>query len=172
MLTLTETVETLDPALRRILEENQQPNFVLWLQDYLESFVQFLISSVMTVFLITLTVWGVTRIVKYWKSDAIRSHELQQWLQVESNKDIKNLETKVNWIVKGATVRFQKNQVIIKVPIKGWWQLYEHIYCQREVRKRLDSAEFRELLSTHYSGYRFGDVIANRNCYIIKGEAY
>lgn len=98
---LTLTVETLDPALRRILEENQQPNFVLWLQDYLESFVQFLISSVMTVFLITLTVWGVTRIVKYWKSDAIRSHELQQWLQVESNKDIKNLETKVNWIVRG-----------------------------------------------------------------------
>lgn len=169
MIVLT---ETLDPTLRRILETDQQPNFVIWLQEYLESFMQFLISSIATTFIIILTIWGISRIFKYWKSDAIRSYELQQWLQVKSSKDIKSLETKVNYIVKGATVRFNKNQVIIKVPTKGWWQMYEHIYCQREVRKRLDSIEFRQLLKTHYSGYRFGDIVANQNCYLIKGEAY
>ncbi|CCI86269.1 hypothetical protein [Lactobacillus gigeriorum] len=169
---ITLTTETLNPTLRKILEENQQPDFLIWLQEYLESFVQFLISAIATAFIIALAIWGFSRIVKYWKSDAIRSHEVQRWLQVEASQGIKTLESKVNWIVKGSTVRFHKNQVIIRVPTKAWWQLYETIDCQREVRKRLDSTEFRELLSTHYSGYRFGDIIANRNCYILKGEAY
>lgn len=169
MIYLTENI---DPNLVRILDENEHPNFLLWLDQYFQSVFEFLVTAIFTLFLIVIAVWGMTRIFKYWKSDAIRSHELQQWLQIDNNKDTKSLETKVNRIVKGSTVRFRKNQVIMKVPTKGWWQLYEHIYCQREVRKRLDSAELRELLSTHYTGYRFGDIVANQNCYILKGEAY
>lgn len=166
------TTETLDPTLRRLLVEDSQPNFFVLLDEYLESFLQFLISSIFAVFYMVVAVWLISRLIKYWHSDPIRSHEVQRWLQVESDDRIRTVQSKVNWIVKGSTVRFVKNQVIIRIPTKGWWQGTEHIDCQREVRRRLDSPEFRELLSIHYSGYRFGDIIVNRNCYIVKGEAY
>ena len=169
MITLT---EALDPTLRRILEEDQQANFIWNLENYMSSYIHFLLCSIFTTLFIILAIWGASKIIKYWHSDPIRSHELQRWLQVESKHDIRTVESKVNKIVKGSTVRYFKNQVILKIPTKGWRQGYEHIDCQSEVRRRLDSSEFRELLRVHYAGYRFGDIVVHQNCYVIKGEAY
>lgn len=168
MISLTETV---NPYLKEILN-TQENNFFLEMENYMESFVQFLLLSIISVIILLLAVWAISKIIKYWNADANRSHEIQKWLQVTEGLNTKTVESKVNWIVKGATVRFYRNQVIIKVPTKGWWQGYEHIDCQKEVKRRVESPEFKELLGTHYKGYRFGDVIAKRNCYVIKGENY
>lgn len=66
MITLT---EALDPTLRRILEEDQQANFIWNLENYMSSYIHFLLCSIFTTLFIILAIWGASKIIKYWHSD-------------------------------------------------------------------------------------------------------
>ena len=169
MIFLTQQV---DPYLRKFLENNQEVNSVYRLDYYFQSFIGFVLCGAFTIICILLTALVVTRIIKYWQADPVRSFEIQRWLKVKEKLETRTIESKVNRIIKGSTVRFNNNKVVIKVPTKFWWETFDNISCRHEVKRRLGTLEFKEFLSTHYHGYRFGDVVAKRNCYILVGEVY
>ena len=160
----------MDPVVREILEDNQQVNGVFWLKAYMDSFIHFVLCAVFTIIGLVFTAYVVYKIFKYFQADFVRSKEIQHLLQVRNG--LTTVETRTNTIVKGATVRFNANRVIIKVPTKCWWEVFENVGCRHEIRRRLESLEFKEMLATHYHGYRFGDIESKENCYILMGEVY
>ncbi|MDB6257311.1 hypothetical protein ODU75_05440 [Lactobacillus amylovorus] len=163
--------DSVSPDLIKYLE-SENNSFVDQVDRYLQSFLQFLLISILTTFLLVLTVWGLSRVAKYWKADLVKSNELQHSLLVETKIGMRNVESKANRIVKGSVVYFRRNQVVLKVPTKGWWQLWTQIEVQREIKARISTPEFKEWLTTHYGGYRFGDLIAHDKYYELIGEAY
>lgn len=168
MITLTKNV---DPYLKWILN-TQENNFFVEIQNFMASFVEFLLLAIISVIFLLLAIVVIFKIAKYWKADVLHSLEIQHGLQVNEGLDSKTIETKTNKIVKRATVRFNTNKVIIKVPTKLWYEGFDDIGCRHELRRRLNSFEFKEFLSTHYHGYRFGDPLLKRDYYLLVGEVY
>ena len=165
------TTESVSPDLIKYLE-SENNSFITQVDYYIQSFLAFLITSVLTTLLLLFTIWIIARVIKYWKADLVKSAELQHGLLVDTNYGMKSIVYRVNRIVKGSIVCYRRNQVVLKIPTKNWWQVWTQVEAQREIKKRITAAEFHEWLATHYSGYRFGDLVVHENYYELIGEVY
>lgn len=152
--------------------ESENNSFDVQVDRYLQSFLAFLIIAVVTTFILIVAIWVLTRFKKYWTADLVRSKELQHALMVDAKWGMKSIENTANKVVKNAVVIFRRNQVVLRIPIKTWWQVWTSIEVQEEVKRRINTPEFKEWLVTHYGSYHFSEVVPHKNYYELVGEAY
>lgn len=134
-------------------------------------FFQHLFFQLMSSILLTISIIFVIMIIfkfkKYSGKDFWESIALQQSLLKSSQTPF---QSKVNSIIKRATVEYVSNKIKIVIPNKLWWQPTSHIDLTNEVLKRIESREFKDFLSSTYPEYSFTSIIRGKNCYIIIGE--
>lgn len=141
-------------------------------EHYLTDLVYMVMSATLTIFFVAVAIIIILFVVKYYKSNLAESLKVQNALQKEMYGNQTVVQVKGNWLARKTTVKFVNNQLIITCPTKFWYQISPHVDLTREIQSRIESREFREFLSTHYSGYTFAQPIHKTNSYVLIGEAY
>ena len=59
------TTESVSPDLIKYLE-SENNSFITQVDYYIQSFLAFLITSVLTTLLLLFTIWIIARVIKYW----------------------------------------------------------------------------------------------------------
>lgn len=127
-----------------------------------------LMNGILLTILVIFLIFIIFKIKKYKGKDFFESLAVQHSLLKSSQTPI---QTKVNLIVKRATVEYTSNKIKIIIPNKLWWQPTSHIDLTNELLRRVESREFKDFLSSTYPEYSFTSTIRKYDCYVIIGQA-
>lgn len=130
--------------------------------------LHFTIAIALILIIIAATYWYLS----FHGRALIPSLRLRRTLRIWTNPDTDgaNSVMAANVAISGATVEFSPRKVIIRVPVKTWWQSIPSVTVRQDIRERLESKGFQDYLESEFPDYVMSPVRNHGKYLTIIGE--
>ncbi|AOT55861.1 hypothetical protein [Weissella soli] len=130
--------------------------------------VHFTIAFAVILIIMAATYWYLS----FHGRPLIPSMRLRRTLRIWTNPetDGANSVMAANVAISGATVELSQRKVIIRVPVKTWWQFSPSATVRQDIRERLESKGFQDYLEAEFPNYVMSPVRNHGKYLTITGE--
>lgn len=141
------------------------------IQDICNKFLLLLLVAVVILAVIYLLYF----FVKFHNKSLVKSLRLESSLKIEKRKEDDKVADHINRCISRSTVESINHGkiILLHIPTKRIYEATTQIDIKKQIRKILESEDFREVLSDQFSNYRF-EAKPKYHCneFMIKGTKF
>lgn len=130
--------------------------------------IHLLLILILTVVIVVI----IKRLLIYRNCDLVESVKFGQSLkQPLDSQYVAGNATKMmaNATVKQATIAFDSNDLIAKVPVKPSWMIFENNEVTKLIKEKVNSSETAEYLQSRFPNYTFGQFERHGKYFELRG---